>query len=266
MPTEPEPGTARLRAAWPADGGVARGCGCAGLHRRRDAGAQQRRGAGGARPVGVADGPGARSVDGGRHRRPGAGRAGACVQAARRHRGWARSGTTGWRWPPAWAWRRCWSAPWAAPILQALGQPAALVSQATLVIGLIGLSAWPALVGLVCGGLLETIGRARTWCWPSCWPTWPTSRLNQWLIFGGLGVPPWARWGRHVHAGGAPADGRRPAGRAVARWGTRPEGAAYGLRQRFDRQAWQAGAEQRRRGAPQRPRSACWRWCRSACR
>jgi MATE family multidrug resistance protein len=75
------------------------------------------------------------------------------------------------------------------PLMQALGQPAVLVSQATLVVGLIGLSAWPALLGLVCGGLLESIGRARTVVLAVVLANVANIALNQWLIFGGLGVP-----------------------------------------------------------------------------
>ena len=136
-----------------------------------------------------------------------------------------------------------------APILHALGQPHALVSQTSLVIGVIGLSVWPALVGLVCGGILETIGRARTVVVAVVLANLVNIALNQWLIFGGLGVPPLGALGAATSTLAVRV--LMAVGMLTLLWraGHRGEAAAYGLHQRFDRQAWRAGAEQRRRGA-----------------
>lgn len=135
------------------------------------------------------------------------------------------------------------------PLLRALGQPPELVSQAALVIGLIGLSAWPALLGLVSGGLLESIGRARTVVLAVVLANTANIALNQWLIFGGMGVPALGVVGAATST--LVVRVLMAAGLLAVLWqaGRHGPAAVYGLRQRFGRAAWQAGAEQRRRGA-----------------
>lgn len=131
------------------------------------------------------------------------------------------------------------------PALRALGQPPELIEQAGRVLVILGWGVAPALVGLVCGGLLEALGRPLRVAAAVVVANLLNIALNQWWIFGGFGVP----------ALGA-------VGSAWSTWVVRMALAlvllgmlwwmagrqAYALRGRFGAAQWRAGAEQRRRG------------------
>lgn len=132
------------------------------------------------------------------------------------------------------------------PVLSALGQPPELLSDASRVLWVLSLGVGPALVALVCAGLLEALGRPVLVAVAVVTANVLNAVLNQWFIFGGAGLPSMgaegAAWSTTIVRvllaavlfGGV--------------WWMR-EHPRYALRGSFDRLAWQEGAEQRQRGA-----------------
>lgn len=130
-------------------------------------------------------------------------------------------------------------------VLRGLDQPAELQAAASQVLWILGWGVLPALLGLVCGGLLEALGQPLRVAAAVVLANGMNIALNQWWIYGGAGVPALGA----VGAAWATLVVRLAlAVTLLAMLWWMADRARYALRGRFGGAQWRAGAEQRRRG------------------
>lgn len=131
------------------------------------------------------------------------------------------------------------------PLLRLAGQAPALANGAGPVVAILCLGMLPAMVAIATAGLLEAIGKPAMVAVAVVLANGLNIGLNWLLIDGVLGGPPLGA----VGVAWSTTLVRVLLAVALLAYAWRlPQQMAYGLRQRFSRQDWQAGAAQRQRG------------------